>query len=66
MEQTTVTVGGEVDKYEVDSILATYSRNLEDLFYKISVLEDGMAELTAYISELKEGDRNAKSKTVCE
>lgn len=54
MEQSTVTVRGGVSSYEINNVLANYSRAIEDLSYKVSVLEDGIATLSAYVSELKE------------
>ena len=59
MELETVTVKGKMDSYEMNNILSTYSKNIEDLNYKMSVLEESVAQLTAYISELK-GEADAE------
>ena len=48
-------------EYEINGMLATYSKSLEELSYKVSVLEDSMAELTAYITEIREGEKDARS-----
>ena len=58
-------LNGDVSKveqeYEMSNVLATYSKSLEELSYKVSALEDSMAELNAYITEIKEGGKDARS-----
>ena len=61
MELETVTVRGNVNQNDMKNIISTYSKSIEDLIYKVSVLENNIAELSAHVSELKEGDKNARS-----
>ena len=43
-----------MDKYEVDNAIASLSKAIEDLTYRLYTLEDSMANLNAYIEEHKE------------
>ena len=42
-----------MDKYEVDNAIASLSKAIEDLTYRLYTLEDSMAELNAYVEEQK-------------
>ena len=42
-----------MDKYEVDNAIASLSKAIEDLTYRLYTLEDSMAEINAYIEEQK-------------
>ena len=41
------------DNYEVDGAIASLSKAIEDLTYRLFTLEDSVAELNAYIEEQK-------------
>ena len=43
-----------MDKYEVDNAIASLSKTVEDLTYRLYTLEDSMAIINAYIEEDKE------------
>ena len=43
-----------MDPYEVDNAIASLSKAIEDLTYRIYAMEDTMANLNAYIEEHKE------------
>ena len=42
-----------MDKYEVDNAIASLSKAIEDLTYRLYTLEDSMANINAYIEEQK-------------
>lgn len=43
-----------MDQYEVDNAIASLSKAIDDLTYRLYTLEDSMAELNAYVEERKE------------
>ena len=43
-----------MDPYEIDIAIASLSKAIEDLTYRLYTLEDSMANLNAYIEEHKE------------
>jgi len=48
-----------MDSYEVDNAIASLSKAIEDLTYRLYTLEDSMANLNAYIEEQKEETEHA-------
>ena len=42
-----------MDKYEIDNAIASLSKAIEDLTYRLYSLEDSMANINAYIEEQK-------------
>tara|TARA_R110000824_G_C14921921_1_gene647791 strand:+ start:306 stop:452 length:147 start_codon:yes stop_codon:yes gene_type:complete len=42
-----------MDKYEVDNAIASLSKAIEDLTYRLYTLEDSMANINAYVEEQK-------------
>ena len=42
-----------MDQYEVDNAIASLSKAIEDLTYRLYALEDSMANLNAYVEEQK-------------
>ena len=42
-----------MDQYEVDNAIASLSKAIEDLTYRLYSLEDSMAQINAYIEEQK-------------
>jgi len=46
--------GVKMDNYEVERMIADISRNLEDLTYRLFTLEEGLANMSAYLEEQKE------------
>ena len=42
-----------MDQYEVDNAIASLSKAIEDLTYRLYTLEDSMANINAYIEEQK-------------
>lgn len=42
-----------MDQYEVDNAIASLSKAIDDLTYRLYTLEDSMAELNAYVEEEK-------------
>ena len=42
-----------MDQYEVDNAIASLSKAIEDLTYRLYALEDSMANINAYIEEQK-------------
>ena len=43
-----------MDSYERDSAIASLSKAIEDLTYRVFTLEDSLATINAYIEEDKE------------
>lgn len=48
-----------MDSYEMDNAIASLGRAIEELTYRLYTLEDGMANLNAYIEEQKEETEHA-------
>jgi len=44
----------QMDNYETDRILAEINRALEDLTYRLFTLEEGLADISAYVETQKE------------
>ena len=42
-----------MDKYEIDNAIASLSKAVEDLTYRVYTLEDSIANINAYIEEQK-------------
>ena len=42
-----------MDQYEIDNAIASLSKAMEDLTYRLYSLEDSMANINAYIEEKK-------------
>ena len=42
-----------MDQYEIDNAIASLSKAIEDLTYRLYTLEDSMANINAYIEEQK-------------
>jgi hypothetical protein len=45
--------GYNMDQYEVDNAIASLSKAIDDLTYRLYTLEDSMAQLNAYVEEEK-------------
>jgi hypothetical protein len=43
-----------MDNYEIERMIAEVSRSLEDLTYRMYVLEESLADMSAYLEEQKE------------
>ena len=48
-----------MDKYEIDNAIASLSKAIEDLTYRVYTLEDSLATINAYIEEHKEESMDA-------
>ena len=46
--------GVKMDNYEVERMIADISRTLEDLTYRLFTLEEGLANMSAYLEEQRE------------
>ena len=46
--------GVTMDNYEIERMIAEVSRSLEDLTYRMYVLEESLADMSAYLEEQKE------------
>ena len=42
-----------MDQYEMDRMIASLSKTVEDLTYRLYTLEDSMATINAYVEEQK-------------
>lgn len=46
-----------MDSYEIEKTIASLSRAIEDITYRLYTLEDSLAQLNAYVVESKELER---------
>ena len=49
-----------MDQYEVEQLVGSLTRSIEELTYRIYTMEDSIAQVNAVVEELKEDNKGEK------